>query len=133
MKLNFLSSGLLLIPGLLTYATLASTPASAACVMTDVGVQVAIHGSHNPASQTNDVNMGTTGGPCLGNTTTNTATQVYVGSGDVEQNRTSNHVVGGTDNSGMGGPVIGTSVPVQVDVYSPAHDQNFMNSLPVPH
>lgn len=133
MKLKFLSSTLLLFPGLLTFAAVTGSPASAACVMTDVGVQVAVHGSQNPASQNNDVSMGTTGGPCLGNTTTSTSTQVYVGPGDVEQNRTSNHLVGGSDSSGIGGPVIGTSVPVQVDVYSPAHDQGFMNSLPIPH
>jgi len=52
--------------------------------MTDVAIQVAIHGSKDPAKQTNNVNMDSQPG-CFGNTTTSTSTQLYVGP-DVEQN-----------------------------------------------
>ena len=95
--------------------------------MTDVGVQVAIRGSKNQALQTNNVDMQNQGA-CLGNTTTNTATQLYIGPGDVEQTRNSSHVVGGsTDNgTGVSGLVIGVPVHVPVDVYSPAHDPDFL-------
>jgi len=44
------------------------------------------------AVQTNNVDMDSQPG-CLGNTTTSTATQLYVGPGEVEQTRS--HFVGG--------------------------------------
>ena len=129
MKFKLFSLSLLSVSTLLTLAP--STPSAlAGCVMTDVAVQVAIHGSKNPAKQTNNVNMDSQPG-CLGNTTTNTSKQVYVGPGDVEQTRSSNHFVGsGTDNGTIvGGPAIAVPVYVPVDVYSPAHDPDFLSGL----
>ena len=122
-----------LFPLVLTPLLWAPMPAWAACVMTDVSLQLSIHGSHLPTPQSNQVGMGSND-DCWGNTTTNTATQLYVGSGAASQQRTSQHYVGGTEPSllasfGITSPVIGTQVHVPIDVYSPAHDPSFFNSL----
>jgi hypothetical protein len=95
--------------------------------MTDVAPQIAIHGSKEPAVQTNNVDMQSDSG-CLGNTTTNTATQLYVGPDNVEQTRNSSHFVGGSkdDQTKVSGPTLGVPVGVPVDVYSPAHDRDFL-------
>jgi len=64
----------------------------------------------NPAVQTNNVDMDSQPG-CLGNTTTSTATQLYVG--PVRKTRSSSHFVGGggkDDRTKVGGPAI--TVPV---------------------
>lgn len=129
MNFKLFSLSLLSVSTLLTLAP--STPSVfAGCVMTDVGIQVAIHGSKNPAKQTNNVNMDSQPG-CFGNTTTSTSRQVYVGLGDVEQTRASSHFVGsGTDNgTKVGGPALAVPVYVPVDVYSPAHDPDFLSGL----
>ena len=129
MKFQLFSLSLLSVSTLLTLAP--STPSAfAGCVMTDVAVQVAIHGSKNPAKQSNNVNMDSEPG-CLGNTTTNVSRQVYVGPGDVEQTRSSSHFVGSGTNDGtkIGGPAIAVPVYVPVDVYSPAHDPDFLSGL----
>ena len=110
------------LPGLIT-------PASAQCVMTDVSAQVAIRGSKRPAHQENNVDMQDSGN-CRGNSTTQTSTQVYEGSGEANQVRNSNHSVGGGEGNGVpGGPTVKVPVGVQVDVYNPASDPNFMNGL----
>ena len=108
----------------------AMAPAHAICTMTDVSLQVAVHGSQTPTQQNNQVWMGAQG-PCWGNTTTNTATQVYVGSGSAQQERQSTHFIQGSpaNPGGLSGPVIGTQIHVPVDVYSPAHDPSFMSPL----
>ncbi len=129
MKFKLFSLSLLSVSTLLTLAP--STPSAfAGCVMIDVAVQVAIHGSKNPAKQSNNVNMDSEPG-CLGNTTTNVSRQVYVGPGDVEQTRSSSHFVGSGTNDGtkIGGPAIAVPVYVPVDVYSPAHDPDFLSDL----
>jgi hypothetical protein len=130
MKFKPFSLSLFSISTLLTLAPTSTPAAFAGCVMTDVATQVAIHGSKNPAKQTNNVDMGSQRG-CLGNTTTSTATQLYVGPGDVEQTRDSSHFVGGgtDDRTKVGGPAIGFPVHVPVDVYSPAHDPDFLSGL----
>jgi hypothetical protein len=123
--LGFLSVPVILpgLPGLIT-------PASAQCVMTDVSAQVAIRGSKRPAHQENNVDMQDSGN-CRGNSTTQTSTQVYEGSADeVNQVRNSRHSVGGGEgNGGPGGPTVKVPVGVQVDVYNPASDPNFMNGV----
>lgn len=126
-----LLSRLLLSVSVVPLAPFLTSSASAACVMTDVSVQVAIHGSKNPAKQTNNVDMQSEG-VCVGNTTTSTSTQIYVGPGDVEQTRNSSHFVGGGSNerTNISGPTIRVPVHVPVDVYNPAYDPNFLNSLP---
>ncbi len=104
-------------------------PANASCAMTDVSFQVAIRGSSTVAQQGNNVGM-TTMGNCWGNATTNTSTQVYTGSGTVQQGRNSSHFVGGSEPLpyGVTGPVVGTQISVPVDIYSPAHDSTFLNN-----
>ncbi|NBD31990.1 MAG: hypothetical protein GVY17_03195 [Cyanobacteria bacterium] len=129
MKISTLSLGLLSLPTLLSLTPVLTSQANAACVMVDVNTQVAIRGSHNPASQGNDVDMAN-GENCFGNVTVDTGTQVSSTPGEVEQSRSSSHYVGGSaDGSyGLNGPVIGVPVNTQVDTYSPAHDPNVINS-----
>lgn len=114
-------------------ALLSSTvsPASAACVMVDPAVQVAVHGSRTPAQQSNDVTM-QSDGQCLGAVTTNVGQQIYVGPGTIEQSRESYHYTGGDPsvNPGVDQPVIGVPVYVPVDVYAPAYDPQFYGDLP---
>ncbi|NJM67994.1 MAG: hypothetical protein HC851_21185 [Acaryochloris sp. RU_4_1] len=130
MKVKLLPIGLLPIPALL-FGTLSwVSPASAQCVMTDVSTQVAIRGSRQPSQQENHVNMDSQG-PCSGNAITQTSTQVYEGSGNARQIRNSRQTVKGQPDNGTGidGPTIKVPVGVQVDVYSPAHDPDFMNRV----
>lgn len=131
MKLHLMSFGLLSISSFLPFIPSFTPPASAACVMTDVGVQVAVHGSRNPATQTNEVTMQDLG-HCTGSTVTNVGEQVYVGPGEVEQNRESNQVVGGDPTTPYGGlgPTVRVPVYVPVDIYAPAYDDNFYGNLP---
>jgi hypothetical protein len=111
------------------------TPAaSAACAMTDVGVQVAVHGSHDPAQQINNVNQ-QSGENCMGNVTTSVGNQLYVGPGSVEQVRNSSQYVGGDSYAdpnypGFNTPTIAVPVGVPVDVYAPAYDPSFYGNLP---
>jgi hypothetical protein len=53
---------------------------------------------------------------------------LYVGSDPVEQTYEGNQFVGGGEfnQTGVSSPVIQTPVYVPVDVYSPAHDPNFL-------
>ncbi len=123
-KLLLLSFALLSIA-----VSVKNKPANASCAMTDVSFQVAIRGSSTAAQQGNNVGMKNRGN-CWGNATTNTSTQVYTGSGTVQQGRNSSHFVGGSKPLpyGIKGPVVGTQITVPVDIYSPAHDSIFMNN-----
>ena len=130
MKLKGLPVGLLgflFVPAILPGLPGLITPASAQCVMTDVSVQVAVRGKR-PANQENNVDMQDSGN-CRGNSTTQTSTQVYAGSGEANQVRNSRHSVGGGGNGRSGGPTVKVPVGVQVDVYNPASDPNFMNGV----
>lgn len=131
MKFHLIFLGLLSISSFVPFMPSFTPPASAACVMTDVGVQVAVHGSHNPTTQNNDVTMQDLGN-CMGSVVTNTGEQVYVGPGAVEQNRESNLAVGGDPTTSYGGlgPTVRVPVYVPVDVYAPAYDQGFYGNLP---
>jgi hypothetical protein len=130
MKFQLISLSLLSISALSLTPSL-TAPASAACAMTDVGVQVSVHGSHDPTRQINNSTM-ESGEHCLGSTATNVGTQVYVGSGPVEQVRNSYEYVGGDASAypGFNTPVIGVPVGVPVDVYAPAYDPSFYGNLP---
>lgn len=101
--------------------------ASAQCVMADVSVQAAIRGER-PAEQSNQVEMQSSGS-CVGNTTTQTNTQVYTGSDRVVQQRKSRqYIQGGKGNpTGVNGPIIRVPVGVQVDVYNPAYNPKVLN------
>lgn len=104
--------------------------ASAQCVMTDVSVQTAIRGSRRPATQSNNVQMNANRS-CSGNTSTHTNSQLYVGSDErVIQQRSSVHDLRSNGNNrGIKGSNIAVPVEVKVDVYSPAHDPQFMNRV----
>jgi hypothetical protein len=131
---KYLSWGLLTLPVLISFSPFSTPRASAQCVMADVSAQIAIRGSQKPSTQTNDVSM-MDNGPCYGNASINTSTQLAITSGEVEQRRTSSHYMGGGTPPVYGipgGPVVKVPVGVQVDVYSPAHDPNFMGSFGLP-
>lgn len=120
----------LLPVSLLSLATISSlipslTPsAKAACVLTDVAVQVAIRDRNNPAKQSNNVNQ-QAADDCFGNAVTTTGTQVYTGSGSVQQIRNSNQSAGGGNNpTGIKIPNIKVPVGVKVDIVSPAYNPN---------
>jgi hypothetical protein len=96
--------------------------ATAQCVVADVSIQAAIHGSRRPAEQTNDVAIDADG-PCSGNTSVSTSRQIQVGgTGEVRQVRQSRHQLRGSDrpSTGAQGPTVAVPVEVQVDVYNPA-------------
>jgi hypothetical protein len=126
--LSFFSLGILLplLPAFTSFAT-------AQCVMIDVGAQTAIHGSPNPSTQVNNVDMNSSGN-CQGNAVVTYGTQTAVSNGDVIQIRDVEQNITG-DSSGNSGylPDNGTikiQVNPQTDVYSPALDSNFWNGLP---
>lgn len=105
-------------------ASLVFTPAaSAQCVVADVSVQAAIHGSRRPAEQRNEVTIDTPD-QCTGNTSVNVNRQVHVGgTGEVRQVRQSRHQIrngANTPQSPAAGPTVAVPVNVQVDVYNPA-------------
>lgn len=130
MKFPLISLGLLTCSTIVSLLSSGASPASAACVMVDPAVQVAVHGSQMPAQQTNNVTM-QSDGRCLGAVTTNVGEQVYVGPGSVTQNRDSSHYTGGDPSVAAGTePVIGVPVYVPVDVYAPAYDPQFYGNLP---
>lgn len=90
--------------------------ASAVCVLTDVGVQVAIHGRGTVANQSNNVDQQASK-DCYNNSVTTTGVQVYTGTGSVNQNRNSyQYVNGGSNRTGINMPAIKVPVQIQVDV-----------------
>ena len=136
MNLCKLSPIFLLVSSTFTSLIITALPSLASCTMTDVSLQISVHGSSTPTLQTNDVSMGSTDN-CWGNNSTNVSTQLYVGSGAATQQRRSQHFVGNENNNsvvpgGFSTPTIGTQISVPIDVYSPAHDPNLMNSLGLP-
>ncbi len=121
MKLSLFSIGLYSTASLIGILSSVQTIASAQCVVTDVSVQAAIHGSRTPADQENDVNIDHDG-RCTGNRSTHTSTQVHVGGNKpVKQTRTSNHRISGgrrNNRNGRGGPMVEVQVDVPVDVHN---------------
>ncbi|MBE9168830.1 hypothetical protein IQ238_15370 [Pleurocapsales cyanobacterium LEGE 06147] len=106
------------------------TPSANACAIVDATTQVAIHGSPNPAQQKNNVTMGHDDN-CFNNNIVNTTTQLGISPGEVQQTHQGDYFVGGgnLNNTGFTTPVIQVPVGTQVDVYSPAHDPQFLKSL----
>lgn len=111
--------------GLFFAGVLASFAPSAVaqCVVADVSIQAAIHGSRTPAEQVNDVAVDVPE-TCSGNTSVHTSRQVQVGgTGDVRQVRQSRHEIrnseSGSSRSTQGSTVV-VPVEVQVDVYNSA-------------
>jgi hypothetical protein len=129
MKFRFVSLSLLSFSALLPF-TPSFTPAAKACLVYDVNTQVAIHGSQTPAQQENNVTTGSDDN-CFNNVAGGTNTQVGIGAGEVQQNRDAEYFVGGgnQNNTGLTTPTITVTPSTQVDVYSPAHDPNFIKSV----
>ena len=123
MKFRLFSLGLLSVSPFLILSPISTPAASAACAMTDVSVQVAVHDKlKHPAEQESNVTQESVG-RCLGNTITSTTTQFYFGdAGAVKQQIDSHqHLSGGTGYGiGVNTPVIKTPVEVKVDVDNPA-------------
>ncbi|MGL5795553.1 MAG: hypothetical protein ACRC06_14365 [Waterburya sp.] len=106
------------------------TPSVNACTVVAPTTQVAIHGSRTPAQQENSVTTGSDEN-CFNNNIVGETTQVGVSPGQVVQSNTGEYFVGGGDvnNTGLTTPNVTTTPTTQVDVYSPAHDPQFLNHL----
>lgn len=106
------------------------TPAAHACTIVDTTTQVAIHGSQNPAEQENNITAASDDN-CFNNTVVGNTTQVGIGAGEIKQSNQGKYFVGGGDinNTGLKTPTVIVTPQTQVDVYSPAHDENFLEHL----
>jgi hypothetical protein len=90
--------------------------ASAVCINTRVGVQVAVHGKNSTANQNQRANQSASS-DCFNNQSTVTGTQVYTGRGSVNQNMNSNqHLSGGYNPTGIKFKPINNNVEVKVNV-----------------
>lgn len=110
--------------GILAVNYVIVSPVLAQCVQADAGVQVDT--SAGRANQTYDRNM-QQNGPCTGNTSVTTGTQVNTtGRGNNEQRRQVNHTMtGGSGNgTGINGPTVQGGANVQLDVDNPADGYN---------
>jgi hypothetical protein len=106
------------------------TPSVNACTVAAPTTQVAIHGSQTPAQQENNVTTASDEN-CFNNNIVGETTQVGVSPGQVVQTNTGDYFVGGGDvnNTGLTTPNVTVTPTTQVDVYSPAHDPQFLNNL----
>ena len=107
------------------------TPSVNACAIVDTTTQVAIRGDRNtPAQQENNI---TAAGDdnCFNNTVVGNTTQVGIGAGQVVQSNQGQYFVGGGDanDTGLTTPTVIVTPDTQVDVYSPAHDPEFLKHL----
>ncbi len=116
MKLKLIAFGALSLSAISTFIPGITNKASAVCVLTDVGVQIAIHSRGTAANQNNHVNQQASQ-DCYNNSATTTGVQVYTGTGSVNQNRNSSqYVSGGSNPTGINMAPIRIPVQVQVDV-----------------
>ena len=127
MKLNKYFINLICLGSLLPLVTLGAKSANAGCAIVAPTNQVAITGTRDGASQENSVTTSHDDN-CLGNTIVAPTNQVGIGSGEIQQNNQGGYFVGGGEENqtGISGPVIEVAPTNQVDVYSPAHDPNFI-------
>ena len=99
-----------------------SEQAIAQCVQNDVGIQVSITGSREPAQQESDVQMNSQG-PCTGTyTRTQSVQSVTGGTERTEQRRVVTHeITPGEENaSGVSGSTVSTGTNPTIDVYNAA-------------
>lgn len=130
MKLNpSLALLSLAVINLLPLLSSATSPAQA-CTIVDTTTQVAIRGSRTPAQQENIITTGSDDN-CFNNTVVGNTTQVGIGAGQIRQSNQGDYFVGGgnINNTGLTTPNITVTPQTQVDVYSPAHDPEFLNHL----
>lgn len=121
--LAFISLTLLpLVPGIM--------PSASACTIVDTTAQVAIRGDRDtPAEQSNSVTA-TADDNCFNNTIVGNTTQVGIGAGQIKQSNQGEYFVGGGENeTGLTTPTVIVTPDTQVDVYSPAHDPQFLQHL----
>jgi hypothetical protein len=130
MKINIISIALLSLSALFPLIPSLTSPANA-CTQTTYGVQTRVSGEKNPqagqnynSNQTNDPN-------CFNNNVVSGGVQTSVGEKAPEQNLENNTQVGGgnINQTGITTPNVNTDVNVQTDVYSPAHDPEFMKDV----
>jgi hypothetical protein len=129
MKLPFLSAGLLSAAALLTLFPTLTPSAAAACVDTDVNLQLAIRDQNAaPTQQSNDVNSQIEDG-CYGQTATGVNNQIYFGNADqVVQTRERDVYMAPSDSYAPGSeyygdlPDVQTHVNIQRDVAIPFYD-----------
>ncbi len=116
MKLKLLALSAFSISAISTLIPGLTPSAKAVCVLTDVGVQVSIHGKNSVANQNNNVSQQASD-DCYGNTATTTGVQVYTGSGSVNQNRNvGQYVSGGNNPTGVPMPAIKINVNPKINV-----------------
>jgi hypothetical protein len=130
LKLSPLS--ILALSALFPLAPAFSNKADAMCIMADVNVQLAIHGSQKPANQVNSSSMNANE-DCTSGVSVTHNTQVGIAPGEVNQYRKNDSTINSPASEqfnlpGMSGPAIKIPVDVKVDVYSPAHDPTFLNN-----
>ncbi len=121
MKFTHLSISLLAIATLAPLVSPSTPPASAQCVINDTAIQVAINGSRTPTARRNNVTQNSNGG-CVGNKVNTTGVQVQTGGNTpVEQTRTVNTTVNGSNNSptGVNLSPVKTRTNIGVDVFNP--------------
>ncbi len=105
------------------------TPGVNACAVVDATTQVDIYGSQ-PGVQENNVNSGHDDN-CLGNAAVGTTTQVGIGSEGTNQTNQSDYYVGGGEynDTGVTSPYVEVTPETQIQLQSPAHNQEFINDL----
>lgn len=106
------------------------TPVNA-CTIVDTTTQVAIRGDRNlTAQQENEINAAADDN-CFNNHIVGGTTQVGISPGQVIQSNQGDYFVGGgnLNNTGLTTPTVIVTPDTQVDVYSPAHDPNFLKHL----
>jgi hypothetical protein len=128
MKLHKYCINLICFGSLLPLIAISAESARAGCAIVAPTNQVSISGNPDGATQENSVTTSSDDN-CLGNAVVAPTNQVGIGSGEVQQSNQGEYFVGGGEENqtGVSGPVIEVAPTNQVDVYSPAHDPNFMN------
>jgi hypothetical protein len=124
--------------GLLSVATLlplvpAMTNSVQACAVVAPSTQVAVSGDPNQVTQQNQISTSYDDN-CLGNAAVGTNTQVGIGSGEISQTHQGDFSVGGGayNQTGYTSPNVEVTPEIQLNIYSPAHDPNYLNHL-YPH
>jgi predicted ATP-grasp superfamily ATP-dependent carboligase len=116
MNFKLLSLSLFSVAAASSFLPAFSQRADATCVLNDVNIQVTVRDRNSSANQVNNTNQ-QAADDCFGNTVTSTGTQVFTGSGNVDQIRNSNQFAGGGNNpTGVKTPIIKVNPSIQVDV-----------------
>lgn len=118
-KSKLLTYGFVVISGLGAFFSISTSPVSAQCVQSHVGMNFNM--SRNPAAQSSDVQFDNQG-PCRGNVSSSTSVNTNIGGrGSVTQHQRVRHQTrgGSSSPSGVNGPTVSNGVVVDVDVRTP--------------